>query len=97
MEKEKNLMTIIVLLVLTLLWSILMWMNTKMDVESKDIEILELSHQVDSLEILSDSLKVELFPAEVELTRYQVSYEIFMKRNPKAASQFGDIITNETE
>jgi predicted metalloenzyme YecM len=74
-----------------------MWSSSSLEVKDKEFQINQLTKQVDSLEVLSDSLKVELFPAEVELTRYQVAYEIFSKRNPKAASQFGDIISDETE
>lgn len=51
----------------------------------------------DSLQHVADSLHWELFPVQVELGRYQVAYEIFAERNPKAASEFGDIISNETE
>ena len=97
MEKEKKLMTIIVVLLLSIIWITLMWSSSSLEVKDKEFQINQLTKQVDSLEVLSDSLKVELFPAEVELTRYQVAYEIFLKRNPKAASQFGDIISNETE
>jgi hypothetical protein len=42
-------------------------------------------------------LYAELFPIQIELGRYQVAYEIFAERNPKAAEQYGDIISNETE
>ena len=51
----------------------------------------------DSLQHVIDSLNAELFPVQIELGRYQVAYDIFMSRNPKAASQYGDIISNETE
>jgi hypothetical protein len=97
MEKEKKLMSVIVLLILSIIWTTLMWGNSSLDVKYKELQINQLTKQVDSLEVLSDSLQVELFPAEVELTRYQIAYEIFSKRNPKAASQFGDIISDETE
>ena len=97
MEKEKKLMTIIVGLLLSIIWITLMWSSSSLEVKDKEFQINQLTKQVDSLEVLSDSLQVELFPAEVELTRYQVAYEIFLKRNPKAASQFGDIISDETE
>ena len=40
---------------------------------------------------------MELLPVQIELGRYQVAYEIFVERNPKAASQYGDIISQETE
>ena len=52
---------------------------------------------IDSLQTKLDSLSAEFFPINVELGRYQVAFEIFAQRNPKAASQFGDIISNETE
>ena len=51
----------------------------------------------DSLQRASDSLYDRLFPVEIELHRMQTAYEIFADRNPKAASQYGDIISNETE
>lgn len=97
MEKEKKLMTIIVVLLLSIIWITLIWSSSSLEVKDKEFQINQLTKQVDSLEVLSDSLSVELFPAQVELTRYQVAYEIFLKRNPKAASQFGDIISDETE
>jgi hypothetical protein len=61
------------------------------------MEISKLKLKVDSLQNLSDSIRMEIFPTEVELGRYQIGYEIFMERNPKAASQYSDIISNETE
>jgi len=52
---------------------------------------------VDSLQHLVDSLHSELFPKEIELGRYQVAFEIFAERNPKAAEQYAEIISSETE
>ena len=93
----KQLSIAFVIVSLSFLWSLSM-LQTSRDRNTKlEKQKSELKKQVDSLEVLSDSLQVELFPAEVELTRYQVAYEIFLKRNPKAASQFGDIISDETE
>jgi hypothetical protein len=97
MEKEKKLMGVVVLLLLSLIWTTVMLSNSVVDLKEKDTQINQLTKQVDSLEVLSDSLKVELFPIEVQLGRYQVAYELFLERNPKAASQFGDIISEETE
>jgi hypothetical protein len=97
MGNEKKLMGIIVLLLLSIIWTTVMLSNSVVVIKDKDIQINQLTKQVDSLEILSDSLKVELFPVEVQLGRYQVAYELLMERNPKAASQFGDISSNETE
>jgi hypothetical protein len=53
--------------------------------------------KVDSLQHVLDSTQDELYPAAIELNRYQIGYEIFKRRNPKAASQYGDIISDETE
>jgi len=52
---------------------------------------------IDSLRHLADSLSMELFPKEIELGRYQVAFEIFAERNPKAAEQYAEIISSETE
>ncbi len=52
---------------------------------------------IDSLQNVVDSLQAENFPCQVELGRYQMAYQIFMERNPKAAKQYGDIISEETE
>ncbi len=97
MTTETKLKIAFVLSILTSLWLTVMWSNSIVDVKDKELQITQLTKQVDSLEVLSDSLKVELFPVEVELARYQVAYELFTQRNPKAASQFGDIISDETE
>lgn len=58
---------------------------------------IERGRMIDSLQTLVDSLHAENFPCQVELGRYQVAYEIFMERNPKAAQQYGTIISEETE
>jgi hypothetical protein len=79
------------------MWTLLR-LNIKNDqLKEKTIELQVVANQKDSLKKLSDSLSMELFPLEIELGRYQVAYEIFLERNPKAASQYGDIISNETE
>jgi len=52
---------------------------------------------IDSIQHVNDSLQSELLVNSIELGRYKVAYEIFAERNPKAASQYGDIISNETE
>ncbi len=57
----------------------------------------QYTHKYDSLQNVSDSLYAELFPAQVELGRYQMAFEIFVKRNPKAAEEYSKIISDETE
>jgi len=68
----------------------------------KKIEILgngdiAKAQTIDSLQNKIDSLETEMWPLKVELNRYEIAYEIFMERNPKAAQQYGTIISNETE
>ena len=58
---------------------------------------IQKANTIDSLQKVADSLEAENFPCQVELNRYQMAYEIFMERNPKAAKQYGDIISEETE
>lgn len=90
MTNETKLKGSLVLTILVLLWSIVMWNNDIITIKNQE-------KTIDSLQVLNDSLNVELFPKEVELNRYQIAYDIFMERNPKAASQFNDIISGETE
>jgi len=74
-----------------------MWNKSNSLVKKQEVEIRRLTSENDSLRIASDSLYMENFPCQVELGRYQVAYELFMKRNPKAAQQYGTIISEETE
>jgi hypothetical protein len=53
--------------------------------------------KIDSLQKAVDSLHAENYPCQIELSRYQRAYEILSERNPDAASEYGDIISNETE
>jgi hypothetical protein len=55
------------------------------------------SQTIDSLQNVIDSLHSENFPCQIELGRYEMAYQILLERNPKAAKQYGDIISDETE
>lgn len=101
---NKSLRVVIVILSLVLCWVSVMYSNQEQKLKelSPKIEVFEggdiaKSETIDSLQTIIDSLNVELFPCQVELNRHQVAYQIFMERNPKAASQYGDIISGETE
>jgi hypothetical protein len=63
-------------------------------IQGGDIAKAEIT---DSLQHLVDSLGNELFPKEIELGRYEVAFRIFLERNPKAAEQYAEIISSETE
>ena len=60
-------------------------------------EMNDYKQQVIILRFKNDSLYSELYPAQNELNRHIEAMHIFMKRNPKAANQFADIISEETE
>jgi len=68
-----------------------------MKLKEKTDELQKVKIEMDSLQFAADSLYAELYPCEVELNRYEIAYKIFSERNPKAASQYGDIISQETE
>ncbi len=96
---DKSLRITIVILGILLCWVTVMYSNQK---QNTKIEVfnggdISKAQTIDSLQKVVDSLHAEIFPCQVELNRYQVAYELFMERNPKAASQYGDIISNETE
>ena len=56
-----------------------------------------LTHNVDSLTKLVDSLNNEAFSANNAMGRYELSLQHLEEVNPKAAKQFNDYLTNETE
>ena len=60
-------------------------------------ELSKLRAEVKVRQTRVDSVHNENFPCQIELGRYQVAYQIFMERNPKAAQQYGTIISEETE
>ena len=85
-----------------LLIGLLLWVRLDLYKEQNktnllNIELKKTQNKIDSLSQINHFLYENLYPCEIELNRNQVAHEIFMKRNPKAASQFRDIISNETE
>lgn len=73
--------------------------NTKVKSESESLQGGDISkaQTIDSLQHVVDSLHWELLPTQIELGRYQTAYGIFMEKNPKAAQEYSDIISNQTE
>ncbi len=101
---DKSLRITIVVLGLILCWGTVMYTKQEQKLKEKELKIEVFSggdiskvQTMDSLQNVIDSLETEIFPCQVELGRYQIAYEIFKERNPKAASQYGDIISQETE
>ena len=98
MYSEKSIRIAFVIVSLGFLWSLLSMQNYREKYQSLLTKTESANnYKIDSLQHLVDSLDMENYPCQIELNRFQVAYEIFMKRNPKAASQYGDIISDETE
>ena len=94
---DKSLRISIVVISLLFIWVLVLFSNQTNENKKNKVEIELLRQENDTLRIQKDSLYWELFPVQVELGRYQVAYEIFMERNPKAAKEYGTIISEETE
>jgi hypothetical protein len=58
---------------------------------------IEKAKYIDSLTNLIDSLHDEAFISNNTLGRYEISLQNLEEVNPKAAKQFNDFLTNETE
>lgn len=98
MYSEKFIRIAFVIVSLGFLWSLLSMQNYREKYQSLLTKTESANnYKIDSLQHLVDSLDMENYPCQIELNRFQVAYEIFIKRNPKAASQYGDIISDETE
>jgi len=98
MYSEKFIRIAFVIVSLGFLWSLLSMQNYREKYQSILTKTESANnYKIDSLQHLVDSLDMENYPCQIELNRFQVAYEIFIKRNPKAASQYGDIISDETE
>lgn len=97
MYSEKSIRIAFVVMSLGFLWNLLSMQNYRNKYQSVIKTEMTNKYKVDSLQRLVDSLDMENYPCQIELNRFQIAYEIFSRRNPKAASQYGDIISEETE
>lgn len=97
MISEKSLRIAFVVCFLMLLLTLLTLNKSTMKLKEKSLEVEKVRLELDSVQLAADSLYAELYPCEIELNRYEIAYRIFLQRNPKAASQYGDIISKETE
>jgi hypothetical protein len=97
MYSEKSIRIAFVVVSLGFLWALLSMQNYRNKYQSVVKTEMTNKYKVDSLQRLVDSLDMENYPCQIELNRFQIAYEIFSRRNPKAASQYGDIISEETE
>lgn len=95
---QKTLKFLVVFLTLFSIWVVLKNTSERYKInKSHEKEIIVLRDSINLLRHEKDSLYAELYPVEIELGRFHVAFRILEDRNPKAAEQFGDIISNETE
>jgi hypothetical protein len=90
MTTETKLRGLVVLTILTLLWTTVMWNNSI-------ITVKEQKATIDSLTNISDSLRDESFIHFVEAGRYEMALEIYKDKNPKAVEEIELIKTTQTE
>jgi len=75
-----------------------LFLLTKMYTKDQQLQALKACKmQLETVTNKADSLEGELFPVELQLSRYQVAFTIVANRNPKAAEQYATIISEETE
>ena len=97
MISEKSLRIAFVVCFLMFLMTLVTLNKSTVTLSKQTAELQKIKFERDSLQRVSDSLYDENFPCQIELGRYQVAHNIFMKKNPDAASQFSEIISEETE
>ena len=90
MTTETKLRGLVVLTILTLLWTTVMWNNDIITVKNQ-------KQTIDSLTNISDSLRDESFIHFVEASRYEMALEIYKDKNPKAVEEIELIKTTQTE
>lgn len=67
------------------------------ELKNAKLTIDSLNKRYDSLKWQFDSIYDEEYNSSLMLNRYQVAYEIFLRRDPQGAKIYGDIISDETE
>jgi len=95
---DKTLRFLVVILTLFSIWVVLQNTSERYKIKKQyESEVKLLRDSVSLLKNEKDSLYAELYPCEIELNRFQIAFRILEDRNPKAAEQYGDIISDETE
>ena len=87
---QKQLSIAFVIIFIAFLWTLL-------NFQSSVDKIGKLKSQTVNLNKKIDSLEQEIFVLELKLFRQEEAIKIFEQENPTAASQLGDIISDETE
>jgi hypothetical protein len=97
MKKINDLLPVIILGAWIILVCTFIYMSETKTIEVMNNGDIRKAEIMDSLSKRSDSLYAELYPCEIELNRFQTAFKIFLKRNPMAAAEYAEIISEETE
>jgi len=95
---DKSLRFLVVILVLFSIWVVIRNTSDRYKINKlHESEVKSLKDSILLIKSEKDSLYSELYPCEIELNRFQVAFRILEDRNPKAAEEYGNIISDETE
>jgi hypothetical protein len=95
---DKTLRFLVVILTIFSIWVVLQNTSERYKINRQhESEVKLLQDSILLIKSQKDSLYAELYPCEIELNRFQIAFRILEDRNPKAAEQYGDIISDETE
>jgi hypothetical protein len=100
MKTETKLKTGLVISLLGLITMSLFYFQQKDDLQKcKDGQDFFLGGDIEKQELINqrDSLQSELFVSEVQLSRYQITLELFKEKNKTGADEFELILTTQTE
>jgi hypothetical protein len=90
MSIETKLRGFLVLLILTLLWETVMWNNDIITIKSQQ-------KTIDSLSVKTEDLRNELFNAEVEIGRHEITREEILVPHKELNKQYEEYYSNQTE
>lgn len=94
---EKTIRILVVIFALSSIFLLLQNSKLREDMKDKEFQANEAIRLREMVTKKYDSLQSEYYPTAIELNRYETAFYIFSQRNPCAASEYGDIISNETE
>jgi hypothetical protein len=90
MTTETKLRGGIVLSLLTLLWVTVMWSNSNITVKTQE-------KTIDSLQVQTEDLRNNLFNAQVEIGRHEITREEILVPNKELNKQYEEYYSNQTE
>ncbi len=76
-------------------------LRTQVEVQTSSVAPLagdiRLTQYIDSLEHVTDSIRAENLPLQIQLSRYEIALELLKEEDKKAADKYERILTTQTE